>query len=97
MREITRFVRAARWLRAGTLTAMGLAMKLIGVLVLICCPLSFGCSRSKPANDAGPAQKAGAVVDQGARDTKESAKEAGKKIGEATEKAGDKMQEKSGD
>ena len=64
-----------------------------------CCALvaCFACSTNKPANDAGPAQKAGAAVDQGAEDAKESAKKAGNKVGEATEKAGDKIQEKTGD
>jgi len=55
------------------------------------------CSSQKPVNDPGPAQKAGAAVDQGAEDAKESAKKAGEKVGEATEKAGDKIKEKSGD
>ena len=67
------------------------------LMVFIGCVLAFACSTNKPANDAGPAQKAGAAVDEGARDAKESAKEAGEKAGEETEKAGDKMQEKSGD
>ena len=62
-----------------------------------CFALAIACSTNKPANDAGPAQKAGAAVDEGAEDAKESAKEAGEKVGEATEKAGDKIQEKSGD
>lgn len=72
-------------------------MKLLTSLVFICSALAFGCSTSKPANDPGPAQKAGAAVDEGARDAKDSAKKAGKKVGEATEKAGDKLEEKSGD
>jgi hypothetical protein len=71
-------------------------MKLI-TFALLGVALVFGCSRNKPANDAGPAQKAGAAVDEGAHDAKESAKKAGQKVGEATEKAGDKLQEKSGD
>jgi hypothetical protein len=58
---------------------------------------SFACSTNKPANDAGPAQKAGAAVDQGAEDAKEAAKKAGHRVGEATEKAGDKVQEKTRD
>ncbi len=62
-----------------------------GVLLLV------ACSSQKPANDPGPAQKAGAAVDQGAEDAKDTAKKAGEKVGEATEKAGDKIQEKSGD
>jgi hypothetical protein len=71
-------------------------MKLI-TLSLLGFALLLGCSRNKPANDAGPAQKAGAAVDEGAHDAKESAKEAGEKVGEATEKTGDKLQEKSSD
>jgi hypothetical protein len=67
--------------------------------LVACCALAlcFACSSNKPANNPGPAQKAGAAVDQGAEDAKESAKKAGDKVGEATEKAGDKIQEKSGD
>jgi hypothetical protein len=65
-------------------------------LVAACCAL-FACSSQKPANDPGPAQKAGAAVDQGAEDAKESSKKAANKVGEATEKAGDKIQEKTGD
>jgi hypothetical protein len=72
-------------------------MKLLMFMVFSSLALAFACSTSKPANDAGPAQKAGAAVDEGAHDAKESAKKAGKKLGEATEKAGDKLQEKSGD
>jgi hypothetical protein len=68
--------------------------KLVGCCALVAC---FACSTEKPANDPGPAQKAGAAVDQGAQDAKESAKEAGNKVGNATEKAGDKIQEKTGD
>jgi hypothetical protein len=66
-------------------------------VTLISCALALGCSRNKPANDPGPAQKAGAAVDEGAHDAKNSAKKAGEKVGEATEKAGEKLQEKSGD
>jgi len=66
-------------------------------LAILSCALVFACSRDKPANDPGPAQKAGAAVDRGAEDAKEAAKKAGQKVGEATEKAGDKLQEKSGD
>jgi len=64
-------------------------------LTLLSCALALGCSTNKPANDPGPAQKAGAAVDEGAHDAKESAKDAGEKAGEATEKAGEKLQEKS--
>jgi len=66
-------------------------------IALLSCALVFGCSTNKPANDAGPAQKAGAAVDEGAEDAKEATKKAGNEVGEATEKAGDKLQEKSGD
>ena len=72
-------------------------MKSLKFMFVSCCVMAFGCSTSKPANDPGPAQKAGAAVDGAAHDTKESAKAAGEKVGEATEKAGEKMQEKSGD
>ena len=67
-------------------------------LFAVCCALfaCIACSTNKPANDAGPAQKAGAAVDQGAEDTKEGAKKAANKVGDATEKAGDKIQEKTG-
>ncbi|MEI9948568.1 MAG: hypothetical protein WDO74_06170 [Pseudomonadota bacterium] len=66
-------------------------------LLFVTSALAIGCSNSKPANDPGPAQKAGAAVDEGARDAKESAKEAGEKVGEASKKAGDKLQEKGAD
>lgn len=69
-------------------------MKLL-TLAFCSCALLLGCRHDKPANDPGPAQKAGAAIDEGAEDAKESAKKAGKKVGEATEKAGDKLQEKS--
>jgi hypothetical protein len=72
-------------------------MKLLTLVVFSSYALVFACSSNKPANDPGPAQKAGAAVDEGARDAKESAKEAGEDVGEATEKAGEKVQEKSGD
>jgi hypothetical protein len=70
-------------------------MKLL-TFAFIGCALVFGCSHNKAPNNAGPAQKAGATVDEGAHDVKESAKKAGHKVGEATEKAGDKLQEKTG-
>jgi hypothetical protein len=68
-------------------------------LIITCtaCTLALACSSNKPANNPGPAEKAGATVDRGADDAKESAKEAGHKVGEATEKAGDKIQDKTGD
>ena len=59
------------------------------------CLIALGCSSHKPANDAGPAQRAGASLDEGARKAKESAKQAGKKVGDATQKAGDKIAEKT--
>jgi hypothetical protein len=59
--------------------------------------LALACSNQKPANDPGPAQRAGAKVDEGAESAKESAKKAGEKVGETTEKAGDKLKEKSDD
>ena len=59
--------------------------------------LAFACGSQKPANDPGPAQKAGAEVDETAHDAKESAKEAGHDVGEATEEAGDKVKEKTSD
>jgi len=59
--------------------------------------LAVACSTQRPANEPGPAQKAGAAVDEGAEDAQRTAKKAGKKVGEATEKAGEKLQEKSGD
>jgi len=72
-------------------------VKSLTLPVLIGCALALACSTQKPANDAGPAQKAGAAVDESAHDAKESAKKAGKKLGEASEKAGDELQEESGD
>ncbi len=66
-------------------------------LLVSACVVALGCSSQKPANDAGPAQRAGASVDEGAAKAKESAKEAGKKVGDATEKAGDKIDEKTHD
>jgi hypothetical protein len=82
----------ARWLQRAS--AMKSLFNFMAGAALIAC---YACSTSKPANDPGPAQKAGAAVDEGAEDAKESAKEAGDKVGDATEKAGDKIQEKSGD
>ena len=59
--------------------------------------LALACGSQKPANDPGPAQKAGAAVDEAAQDTKEGAKKAAHKVGEATEKTGEKIHEKTGD
>jgi hypothetical protein len=58
---------------------------------------ALACSSQKHANDAGPAQRAGAKIDEGAESAKESAEKAGEKTGEATEKAGQKLKEKSED
>jgi len=74
-----------------------LAMKSRLLAVAACCVLACACSTQKPAHEPGPAEKAGAAVDEGAEDVKESAKKAGHKVGEATEKAGDKIQEKTGE
>jgi hypothetical protein len=57
--------------------------------------LALACSSQRPASDPGPAQRAGAKMDEGAESAKESAKKAGAKVGDATEKAGDKLREKS--
>ncbi|MEO8905863.1 MAG: hypothetical protein ABI488_25250 [Polyangiaceae bacterium] len=65
------------------------------LLVVSTCLIALGCSSQKPANDPGPAQRAGASVDEGAQKAKESAKEAGQKVGEATEKAGEKIDQKT--
>jgi len=56
---------------------------------------ALGCARQKPADDPGPAERAGAKVDEGAASAKDSAKKAGEKVGDATERAGDKLKEKS--
>ncbi|HET7542913.1 MAG TPA: hypothetical protein VFK05_23735 [Polyangiaceae bacterium] len=56
----------------------------------------LACSH-KPANAPGPAQKAGAALDQGAHDAKETTKEAGRKLGEESDKAGEKLRDKHGD
>ncbi len=71
-------------------------MKSFTLLFITCCAFVFGCSSNKPLTILGPRRMAGAAVDEGAHDAKESAKEAGEKVGEATEIAGDKLQEKSG-
>jgi len=73
------------------------SLKLNFITCCMCGAIALGCSSNKPARNPGPAEKAGAAVDEGAHDAKESAKKAGEKVGEATEKAGDKLQEKSGD
>ncbi|MES1173622.1 MAG: hypothetical protein ABUL62_04765 [Myxococcales bacterium] len=73
---------------------MHLLPKLAACCALLVC---FACSHDKPANDPGPAQKAGAALDRGAEDAKEGTKKAANKVGDATEKAGDKIQEKTGD
>ncbi len=76
-------------------------MKSLSVFIasstLLACCACFACSTEKPANDSGPAQQAGATVDQGADDAQESAKEAGQKAADTAKKAADKSQEKTGD
>jgi hypothetical protein len=57
--------------------------------------LALACSSQKPANDPGPAQRAGSKMDEPAESAKESAKKAGEKVGNATEKAGNKLKQKS--
>jgi len=47
----------------------------------------------KPAE--GPAEKAGAKLDQAGRDTKDAAKDASDKAGEKTEEAGQKIKDKT--
>jgi hypothetical protein len=47
----------------------------------------------KPAE--GPAEKAGAKVDQAARDTKNAAQDAGDKASEKTDEAGQKIKDKA--
>ena len=59
--------------------------------------LFIACSSQKPANAPGPAEKAGAAVDESAEDAMESAEHAGKKVGDATEEAGEDIKEKTGD
>jgi hypothetical protein len=72
-------------------------MKSLVLIVVACSAFAFACSSQKPVNDPGPAQKAGAAVDEAAHDTKEGAKKAADKVGEATEKTGEKIQEKTED
>ena len=57
--------------------------------------LTCACSSQKHVEEPGPAEKAGAAVDEGAADAKDSAQEAAKDVGEATEDAGDKVKEKT--
>ena len=72
-------------------------MKSLLLAIVASGALAFACSSQKPANDPpGPAQKAGAAVDEAAEDTKEGAEKAVHKVGEATEKTGEKIQEKTG-
>lgn len=74
-------------------------MKVPTIAIAASCAFVFalGCSSQKHADEPGPAQKAGAAVDEGAADAKDSAKEAGHEVGEATEKAGEKVKEKTDD
>ncbi len=62
------------------------------ILIALIAP---ACASNKPANDPGPAERAGAKVDEGAESAKNSAKKAGEQVGDATERAGDKLKEKS--
>jgi hypothetical protein len=56
--------------------------------------LLSACSHhDKPAE--GPAEKAGAKVDQAGRDTKDAAQDASEKAGEKTEEAGQKIKDKA--
>ena len=75
------------------------AMKSHFLAIATCCAvaLTCACSSQKHVEEPGPAEKAGAAVDEGAEDAKESAKEAGHDVGEATEDAGDKIKEKTND
>ncbi len=57
--------------------------------------VAFACASQKPASDPGPAERAGAKLDEGAESAKESAKKAGDKVGAATERAGDKLKQQS--
>jgi len=65
--------------------------------ILVTLPI-IGCGGSKhPAEEPGPAEKAGAKVDRAAEDTKESAKKAKEKTGEKAEEAGDKIKRETKD
>jgi hypothetical protein len=66
-------------------------------LAACACLFALACSSQKQATDPGPAQRAGASVDEGAEKAKESAQEAGKRVDAETEKAGQKIDEKTGD
>jgi hypothetical protein len=65
--------------------------------ILVTLPI-VGCGGSKqPAEEPGPAEKAGEKVDQAAEDTKESAEKAAEKTGEKAEEAGDKVKRETKD
>lgn len=72
-------------------------MHLASLLTFLTCTLVFSCNSQKRATDPGPAQKAGAAIDESAADAKDSTEKAGKKVGAAAEKAGDKIKEKTSD
>ena len=57
--------------------------------------LSAACSHHEPAK--GPMERAGAQVDDDAAAAKRGVKKAANKVGEETEKAGDKIKEKTED
>jgi len=79
----------------GTRAALPAQATMSRVLSIGAIALALSCSGQKRATDPGPAQRAGATVDEGAESAKESAKKAGDKVGNATEKAGEKLKEKS--
>jgi len=67
-------------------------MKTIILLSVLACGGAVACGGSdKPAE--GPAERAGANVDEAARDTKEGAENAAEKTGEKAEEAGDAIKE----
>ena len=62
-----------------------------------CGAMLLACSSHRPANAPGPAEKAGAAIDNGAKDAQEATKNAAHHVGNATEKAGNKLKEKTSD
>jgi len=89
--------RASRWARNWHAGCKGARLTMKRFVLVSATFLALACSSQRPANDPGPAQRAGAKVDEGAESAKESAKKAGDKVGDATEKAGDKLKGKSDD
>lgn len=73
---------------------------LIALFALAVAPMvvALACSHNDgsadPATNPGPAQRAGAHVDEAGHDVKEGAKSAASAVGSVTEKAGEKMQGK---